>query len=115
VGVTSQLDGIWGQQAGRNLTDCYDGILRHPRRLLPDRDKKFLRHRHVLESSGKKAVLLPLKSPSLIADIEWHMRSMKSECLERLVFFGDRSLRRPLAEFVKYYHEELNQQGLGAL
>jgi hypothetical protein len=39
------------------------------------------------------------------------MRSEKSECLERIVFFGERSLRRALAEFVKYYHGERNHQG----
>jgi len=57
--------------------------------------------------------LLPPKSPNLNAQIERFMRSMKSECLERMVFFGERSLRRALAEFVAHYHGERNHQGLG--
>jgi len=67
----------------------------------------------VLESTATKVVLLPPKSPNLNAHIERYMRSMKSECLERMVFFGERSLRRTLAEFVKHYHQERNHQGLG--
>ncbi len=38
---------------------------------------------------------------------------MKSECLNRMIFFGERSLRRALAEYVMHYHAERNHQGLG--
>ena len=38
---------------------------------------------------------------------------MKSECLERMIFFGEKSLRRALAEFEAHYHCERNHQGLG--
>ncbi len=40
------------------------------------------------------------------------MRSMKSECLERMIFFGQRSLERALKQFVAHYHRERNHQGL---
>ena len=40
------------------------------------------------------------------------MRSMKEECLNKMIFIGENSLRRALAEFAKYYHEERNHQGL---
>jgi hypothetical protein len=48
----------------------------------------------------------------LNAQIERYMRSMKSECLERMILFGERSLRRALAEFAAHYHQERNHQGL---
>jgi transposase InsO family protein len=48
----------------------------------------------------------------LNAQIERYVRSMKSECLDRMVFFGERSLHRALAEFVAHYHGERNHQGL---
>jgi len=41
------------------------------------------------------------------------MRSMKSECLDRMIFFGRRSLERALEQFVAHYHGERNHQGLG--
>ena len=41
------------------------------------------------------------------------MRSMKSECLNKLIPFGEKSLRRALSEFEAYYHTERNHQGIG--
>ena len=37
---------------------------------------------------------------------------MKSECLSKLLFFGEKSLRKALAEFTTHYHEERNHQSL---
>ena len=98
---------------GRNLTDCYDGFLLETRFLLLDRDKKFLAFRGVIESTDTKVVLLPPRSPNLNAHIERFMRSMKSECLGKLIFFGEKSLRRALTEFAAHYHTERNHQGIG--
>ena len=39
------------------------------------------------------------------------MRSVKEECLSRIVPFGAEGLRRALNEFVAHYHEERNHQG----
>lgn len=41
------------------------------------------------------------------------MRSMKDECLSKLIFFGEKSLRKVLREFSAHYHEERNHQGIG--
>ncbi len=41
------------------------------------------------------------------------MRSIKSECLDRLIFLGRRSLDRAIAEYVEHYHEERSHQGIG--
>ena len=40
------------------------------------------------------------------------MRSVKEECLERMIFFGDRSLQNAVADFLVHYHQERNHQGL---
>lgn len=34
-------------------------------------------------------------------------------CLDRMIFFGERSLRGAVAEFISHYHRERNHQGLG--
>jgi putative transposase len=47
------------------------------------------------------------------AHLERYMRSLKSECLDRMIFFGRRSLARALKQFVTHYHTERNHQGLG--
>ena len=52
-------------------------------------------------------------SPNLNAYIERYMRSMKSECLNKFIFFGEKSLRRAVNEFTEHYHSERNHQGIG--
>ena len=41
------------------------------------------------------------------------MRSIKDECLDRMILFGEASLRRALREYVAHYHSERNHQGVG--
>ena len=113
AGITPNPDTPWVRQITRNLTDCYDGFLQDVRYVLVDRDNNFLALRDLLESTDTKPVVLPPKSPNLNAHLERYMRSMKSECLERMIFFGEKSLRRALAEFESHYHCERNHQGLG--
>ena len=40
------------------------------------------------------------------------MNSLKSEALSRMIFFGEKSLRRAVTAFFKHYHGERNHQGL---
>jgi len=48
----------------------------------------------------------------LNAYAERFVRSIKDECLNRMIFFGQASLRRAIGEFMAHYHEERNHQGL---
>jgi hypothetical protein len=41
------------------------------------------------------------------------VRSIKDECLNKMIFIGQASLRRALCEYIEHYHEERNHQGLG--
>jgi putative transposase len=41
------------------------------------------------------------------------MRGLKGECLDRLIFFGESSLRRAVGQFLEHYHAERNHRGLG--
>ena len=40
------------------------------------------------------------------------VRSIKEECLDRMIPIGERHLRGAVAEYVEHYHEERNHQGL---
>jgi putative transposase len=44
---------------------------------------------------------------------ERFVRSIKESCLDRMIFFGEGSLRKGIHEFVLHYHGERNHQGLG--
>ena len=41
------------------------------------------------------------------------MKTIKESCLERMIFFGEDSLRNAVREFMEHYHLERNHQGLG--
>ena len=57
-------------------------------------------------------VRLPPRSSDLNAYAERFVRSIKDECLNRMIFFGERSLRKATGEFAAHYHRERNHQGL---
>jgi putative transposase len=51
------------------------------------------------------------RSPNLNAYAERRVRSVKEECLSKIILFGERSLRRALTEYVDHNHQERNHQG----
>jgi len=49
----------------------------------------------------------------LNAYAERFVRSIKAECLDRLILFGEKSLRHAVREYMAHYHAERNHQGIG--
>jgi putative transposase len=49
----------------------------------------------------------------LNAHAERFVRSIKESCLDRMILFGEASLRTAIKNFVAHYHSETNHQGLG--
>jgi transposase InsO family protein len=114
AGIASEPDGAWVVQCGRQLTDAVDGCLAGKRFLLHDRDPLFNEaFRETLAGAGVETVRLPPRSPNLNAHAERYVRTIKEACLNRVIFVGERSLRRAICEFVTHYHHERNHQGLG--
>ena len=60
---------------------------------------------------GIKVIRLPPQSPDLNAYAERFVRSIKEECLSKLILFGESSLRTAIKEYVAHYHQERNHQG----
>ena len=60
-------------------------------------------------------MLQDTRSPNLNSYAERWVRSVKEECLSRLILFGASSLRRALQQYIVHYHEERNHQGKSAL
>jgi transposase InsO family protein len=113
VGITPSPNTAWMMQIGRNLTDSDDGFLADKKFVILDRDSKYsAAFRDLLKGSGVEVVRLPPRSPNLNAYAERFVRSIKDECLHRMIFFGERSLRKATWEFAAHYHTERNHQGL---
>jgi len=114
AGITVHPDERWMQQVARNVTMEGWGALQGCRYLLHDRDTKYTQSFCATIASGQvKTLALPARSPNLNAYAERWVRSVKEECLSKLILFGERSLRRTLSEYVSHFHAERNHQGKG--
>ena len=114
VGSTPHPDELFMRQVGRTLTAADDGVLVGHRVLICDRDRKWTPSvRQLLDTSGIRVVQTPFQAPNANAYAERFVRSIKDECLSRVIPFGERHLRRTTAEFIEHYHHERNHQGLG--
>ena len=114
AGSTPTPDAGFMAQVARRLTDAGDGFLAGHRFLICDRDRKWTNaFRHIVQDVGVRIVLTPIQAPNANAYAERFVRSIREECLDRLVLFGERRLLRVLDEFVTHYHLERNHQGLG--
>jgi transposase InsO family protein len=114
AGMTTQPDQAWMLQIGRNLIDIDDGFLNPGSMLLMDRDTKYsAAFRGLPAREGIAVIRLPPRSPNLNAFAERFVRSIKEECLARVIPIGPGMVRLAPHEYVAHYHGERNHQGLG--
>src|ERR1019366_8939457 len=104
AGIAQVANGLWMSQIARNLTDAEEGILAGKQYLIHDRDPLFTAEfLTMIVDAGVESVKLPPRSPNLNADAEGLVRSIKESCLERMIFFGEESLRTAIQNFVAHY------------
>jgi putative transposase len=114
LGSTPHPDELFMRQVSRTLSTAEDGRLRDHRVLICDRDRKWSGGvRQLLADAGIRTVCTPVRAPNANAHTERFVRSIKEECLDRIIPIGERHFRRALTEFVAHYHYERNHQGLG--
>ena len=112
-GIARSPNGLWMEQVGRNMTDCEAGMLRAKRYLIHDRDPLYTaQFLAILKDSGMESVKLPPRAPNLNAFAERFVRSIKEECLDRIILFGEEHLRTAVREYLTHYLNERNHQGL---
>jgi Integrase core domain len=110
LGSTPHPDEAFMRQVGRNLT-LADSWSR--RVVICDRDAKWTNLVQAqLREAGVQIVRTPYHAPNANAHAERFVRSIKEECLNRIVPLGERHFRRTVAEYVEHYHRERNHQGL---
>ena len=113
LGSTRHPDEAFVIQTMRHLTDDVDGVLRGNRILICDRDRKWSAAvERFLATAGIRVIRTPFLAPNCNVHAERFVRSIREECLDRVIPFGERHLRRTLADFVAHYHGERNHQGL---
>ncbi len=114
AGVTTAPNGAYMKQVARNPIDVSAGFLVNSRYLIMDRDTKHTEEfGDYLDREGVKPVRRPVRAPNCNAFAARFVRSIKDECLNRMILFGEASLRRALREYVAHFHSERNHQGVG--
>jgi len=112
AGVTPHPNEAWMVQVARNVTMEAWGFLSAGQYLIHDRDGKYCpAFQQLIDTAGITRVPLPPRSPNLNAYAERWVRSVKEECLSRLILFGEASLRHALTQYVAHVHHERNHQG----
>jgi putative transposase len=115
AGVRIAPDGDWMKQIARNLLDSADGFLRNATYLIHDRDPVFTEAwTALLETGGVKCVPIPAQSPNCNPHAERSVKTVRTECLDHLVIFGERHLRYLITEFMGHYLTERPHQGIGS-
>lgn len=101
-------------QVARNLTDVTDGFLKGASYLIHDRDPLFTNgFVEVLKSGGVTTVRLPARSPNLNPHAERFVKSIRYECLNKFILFGEKHVRYVVGQYVEHYHRERHHQALG--
>jgi putative transposase len=112
-GTTVSPNAEWMKMAARQLVDAVDGFASGKTHLIIDRDTKYCEgFRAILESAGMNIVLCPPHVPQCNAFAERFVRSIKEECLGRLVFLSEGHLRKTISIFIGHYRHRRNHQGI---
>ena len=114
AGVTPHPNQAWMVQVARNMTMEEWGFLSPGQYLIHDRDGTYCPAcQQIIDGAGIRRVPLPPRSPNLNAYAERWVRSIKEECLARVILFGEAAQCRALHAYVEHYHHERNHQGKG--
>ena len=112
--ITPNPNSAFMAQVARNLTAIDPYFLRGIRFLIHDRDACFTtQFKSILKEAGIKPVPICYQAPNMNAIVERWVLSVKAECLNRMIFFGTRSLQRAIDEYCAHFHQDRPHQGLG--
>ena len=113
AGITSNPDGSWVTQQGRNLLMQLEDESVQPLFLIRDRDSKFtLDCDEVFRSEGIRVIKAPVRAPRARPHVERWVGTLRRECLDRLLIVGRRHLERVVAAYTLHYNEHRPHRSL---
>ncbi len=114
AGITPNPNSAFMARVVRNLTAIDPDFMRGIHYLIHDGDKCFTaQFKTILKEAGIDPVQICYQAPNMNAIAERWVLSVKSECLNRMIFFGVNSLWRAVDDYCTHFHQDRPHQGLG--
>jgi transposase InsO family protein len=113
LGVTDHPTGAFVTQVARNFVSDLGDRGRSVKFLIRDRDTKFTTSfDEVFRSEGVRVIKTPVRSPRANAYAERWVRTVRTECLDRMLILGRGHLERVLREYVGHYNRQRPHRGI---
>ena len=110
---TAEPNNTWVTQQARQLMWTLDEQDAKMRFLIHDRDTKFSDSFDAVFASEKIDIILtPYQAPNANAFAERWVRSIREECLDKLIILNQRHLHNVMRQFVTYYNTARPHQGI---
>jgi putative transposase len=111
LGITAHPTGAWTAQQARNLlmelgerADQFEFLIR-------DRDSKFTPvFDDVFAGNGVRIIKTPIRSPRANSFAERYVGTLRRECLDHLLIYGEQHLRQILTEYAQHYNKHRPHQ-----
>ena len=112
AGMTTNPDNTWMKQQARNVCMHWDGWKVKPTHLIRDFDTKFSKDfEAILKEENVEVKRVGPMKPNLNAYAERFVQSIKQECLNHFICFGEDHLRYLCSEYVTWYNTCRPHQG----
>ncbi len=112
VACTPNPDGGWVAQQARNLIMRF-GEEQPFRFLVHDRDTKFCHaFDEIFRTEGIRVIRTPVQAPNANAHAERWVRTLRADCLDRILILGRRHLEHVLRVYRGHYNEHRPHRAL---